>query len=208
MEHKACTKCNEVKELNLFKHRKNGKIDSWCKSCYSESSKKYYIKNKEVISDSRKTDDYKKMKSVWDLNYRTNNREHLLEKKRNYYHANRDINIEKMRLNYANNSDAYKQRAKCWKQKNRSAHNAKCMERYTVKINRCLAWSKELTDLACKEAYDKARMLFDLTGIKHDVDHIVPLMGKTVSGLHIYNNLQVIPASENRSKGHLKWPGQ
>ncbi len=40
------------------------------------------------------------------------------------------------------------------------------------------------------------------TGIKHHVDHVIPLRGKLVSGLHVHYNLQVIPARDNMAKGN------
>lgn len=35
----------------------------------------------------------------------------------------------------------------------------------------------------------------------HEVDHIIPLKGRTVSGLHVHENLQYLPMLDNRRKG-------
>ena len=55
------------------------------------------------------------------------------------------------------------------------------------------------------EAYRLARIRTAATGIKHVVDHIVPLQSPLVCGLHVEANLQVIPESINASKGNRWW---
>ena len=53
------------------------------------------------------------------------------------------------------------------------------------------------------EHYDLARMRTKLTGIPWEVDHVIPLKGINVCGLHVETNLRVIPRLLNRRKHNI-----
>lgn len=55
---------------------------------------------------------------------------------------------------------------------------------------------------AIKSLYKKAKQLSQETGILYTVDHVIPLQGKLVSGLHVENNLQILTKSENSRKNN------
>jgi hypothetical protein len=74
------------------------------------------------------------------------------------------------------------------------------MKRHAQKLNATPAWLTEDDHWLIEEAYDLARLRTQMLGFKWHVDHIVPLRGKYVSGLHVPYNLQVIPASVNCAK--------
>lgn len=70
--------------------------------------------------------------------------------------------------------------------------------RRTRLLQACPWWVdiKEITRI-----YSQRRKISLDTGVPHHVDHIVPLRGKSVCGLHVPWNLRIIPATDNRRKG-------
>lgn len=55
-------------------------------------------------------------------------------------------------------------------------------------------------------AYAYARRLSRWLGELHVVDHVVPKMSKTVCGLHVPWNFQVLHWRANGAKGNFVWP--
>lgn len=60
------------------------------------------------------------------------------------------------------------------------------------------AWA-DMTKIAA--VYAEADAITAATGIQHHVDHFYPVQGRRVSGLHVHNNLRVLLAKANLSKG-------
>lgn len=101
-------------------------------------------------------------------------------------------------------SDCYnvpKQRSE-YKKNNKGAINASTRKRQAAKMQRTPKWLTESDHLRMKCIYQVADMRSKESDQKWHVDHIVPLQGRTVSGLHVPWNLRVIKAIENVSKGN------
>lgn len=152
--------------------KKAGGLQPKCKTCVAAYNKMYRAKNKERIAEGQR-DNYLR------------NRDQALEEATERYWANRDALLAQKRKYYRLNKGAISQRVR-----ERKQH---------VSGRATPPWSKK--DLI--EAYYMiARGMTEQTGIPHVVDHIVPLKGEDVCGLHVENNLQVLASTANDRKGN------
>jgi len=101
-----------------------------------------------------------------------------------------------------NNSDKLNEYNRKYRQEHLAEDAARSMKRYTRKLKAAPAWltSKQLEQIKC--FYIEANKKSIETGIEHQVDHIIPLQGDNVCGLHVPWNLQVLVAKENRIKSN------
>lgn len=86
----------------------------------------------------------------------------------------------------------------------RTKKNAHTAKRRAALIQRTPKWLTEDDLWIIEQAYELAVLRTEIFGFGWHVDHIIPLQGKVVSGLHVPENLRVIPSKENLKK-HSKY---
>lgn len=186
---KTCSKCLVEKLSTCFYANKisHDGLYSGCKECKSIASKKQYEKNKEKINSmSKKRNSKNKIeKSSYDKTYRTENKDKLSR----YYIENREKILN---------------RQKNYQSKNKGKVNALIAKRKARKLKATPSWS-ETEKIKC--IYEKAAELRS-SGLDVHVDHVIPLQGRLVSGLHCFDNLQILSAYDNISKGNSYDPNE
>ena len=158
-----------------------------CYKCQTFKSLDLFGKNK-----SRKdglSDECKECKRTQDRKYAALHREEAKARASKWYYNNYE---------YARFKQNEYQRK--WLQNNLDKHAAKQNKRRASKLKATPKWltDSHLIQMQCK--YSLSAMLSRESGQLHHVDHIIPLKGKTVCGLHVPWNLRVIPAIENMQK--------
>jgi hypothetical protein len=175
-EPKVCKNCLKEKDPSCFYKNLRMKDGLWniCKSCEKERYKRHY----EV------------------------NRESILERTSKYGKENRSVTRKASKKYYHNNKEKEIARKRGWYSRNRSKVNSAASK---YRASRQMATPDWLTDLQKKEIesfYYLAQDCKAVSGQSYHVDHIIPLNGKNVCGLHVPWNLQVLPSDVNISKSN------
>lgn len=172
---KTCSKCGEDKELTDFtldKRNRDGR-GSYCRVCHQEYVKKYRKNNREKINQYQ--NQYKKSSKL------------SKEYRKKYYEENKDKISSYMKEYYEKNKDYFA---------------AATNKRRATKLQATPTWITQDHLDEIQKYYAFRANVSGVVGKGYEVDHIVPLQGENVCGLHVPWNLQVITKESNRSKGN------
>lgn len=175
---KICTGCHQNKPLSDFPkdYRKEGGRKACCKACVLEKRRQRYRTDEAYRGKIR--------------DYRISRAEHFRAMIRLWGKENLAYVREKKRERYQKSAE-YKASVKASKARYRAA-----------KLSSQPACLSESNKQKIKDIYLLVGDLQLVSGQKYHVDHIIPLRGKNVCGLHVPWNLQVLPADINLSKGN------
>jgi hypothetical protein len=172
---KTCSNCSTEKPFSDFhknKSRKDG-LNGFCKNCMKEKCSASYQKNKKKY----------------------------LENGKKWRAENRDRHIFLSKRWNANNDDRCKENARKWCEENIDKRRAITANRSASKRNATPKWLTKEQKQQIQNFYWLARDLELISGEEYHVDHIIPLSGQNVCGLHVPWNLQVLPKDLNLKKG-------
>ena len=199
---KTCSKCNIEKELTEFGKQTHGKfgVRRICKICLKQYNKAW---NKENTDKCRR----------YSREYGAKNKEGVNKKSSIWREKNKEYKKQKDKEYYLNNKNKIILKIKNWKNNNKE-HTKKYMQNYLM-LNKSKLYLKaknytqqkkdnnfiqtEFQKFVAQEMYDLAQIRKKQTGFDWHVDHIEPL---SKGGKHAINNLQVVPALWNLSKGN------
>jgi len=145
------------------------------------------------------------------------NKENQKRLAKEWYERNKKLTKERSRQWALNNPDKRAISITKWREENREQHNAGNREwnsknkdikaalsgkRRSAKLNRTPKWLTADDIEHMQALYSVAAMIQRESGVEYHIDHIIPLQGKFVSGLHVPDNLRVIPAVDNLKKSN------
>jgi hypothetical protein len=170
-------------------------VSGACVGCASDNIKAARLANPELAKAHRQKQ-----------NERVKNTPELLEKKRrsnaNYRAENKEKIAASINAWRSENKPLLKEYVKRFKAKNPDVVRANTAKRRAARLQRTPSWLTEDDFWMISQAYELAELRTKIFGFTWHVDHVIPLQGRVVSGLHTPYNLQVVPWLENIQKGN------
>ena len=180
---KECSVCGELLPLSSFNKRSDRLIGllSHCRNCQT-------AKRSEVLG----TEEYKE----YHKKYRIINSDKISEYQKDYASTNKDKIASRKHSYYLDNSKHILLRCKLYRENNPGAYRAYNAKRRAAKLQATPKWADQ----------EKIRRIYNECPEGYHVDHIVPIRGKLVCGLHCEFNLQHLTAAENLAKSNKFTP--
>ena len=177
---KQCSKCKQDKPAVDFyanKRTKSG-LNTFCIECHKADNIARKTKNRTNPS-------FKQAELIYKKEYRKRTTEQ------------RAVYMGEWRKKNAEHTLQY---ARQYRQTNKALINFLCQKRKLATMQRTPSWLSIDELWMIEEAYHLAALRTQLFGFAWHVDHVIPLRGKNVSGLHTPYNLRVIPGIANMQK--------
>ena len=208
-----CKICSK-KKLDQWKKENPEKVQiSYEKSKIREKEKRLAQKKekKRLKKNKKRTKEYKRLEKIKreqflfsnrirSKEWRDNNKEKIAKNNKKYYQNNKELVSKQNSEYYQSNKETRLQQMSEYQKLNPGKMSAITAKYKASKLDATPEWltSQNIEDM--EQFYVDAKELQWLSEEPLHVDHIIPLQGENVSGLHVPWNLQILPAGLNCSK--------